>query len=334
MRRMRWMAAVAGVAVVIAGCSADMGDSDTVEDAEAPVVDTGGDEASSDGGEQEEPADDGGEGDADGVVTFGGSGDAIVGRELARTATVVLEVRDVEQAAARVTAAAQRAGGFVSGADVRGGDFGYGVLTLRVPASALDATITDLAEVGVRVVESSISTEDLTDQLTDIGARISNLERLEAELQLLLSDVRTNDPQAGQLLQVFERLNQVRGEIERLEAQRSSARDRVDLATINVELVPTSTAPEEMEPEPEGTLAQAWETTKDAFGVMGDAAIWLVVTILPVAAILLGVPALLLWGLVSLFRRRRSDRHAETEADVPAPPAPPATAPDHEPADV
>lgn len=306
---MRWAAVLLPAAVLVAGCSAqDAATEDSAEPApgaEAPAdegrdQDTGGEAAEADTAEDSASS-----GGADDVVTFGGTGDAVTGRQLARTASITLEVQDVEQAATRVGAAAQRAGGFVSDAQIRGGDFGSGFLTLRVPARALDATIEDLAEVGVRVVESSISTEDLTDQLTDLQARIDNLERLEAELQALLADVRDNDPQATQLLQVFERLNQVRGEIERLEAQRAGAQDRVDLATINVELLPPSTAPEEVEPEPEGTIAQAWEATQDAFGAIADALIWLVVTILPVALVVIGVPALLLWGVLTWLRQRR-----------------------------
>lgn len=326
---LRWAAVLLAAGVLAVGCSAQ--DTSTVDsDQEAPGAEAPADEgrAQDSGGEaaeSDDTAEDGSTGGgADDVVTFGGTGDAVTGRQLARTASIILEVEDVEQAATRVSAAAQRAGGFVSDAQIRGGDFGSGFLTLRVPARALDATIEDLAEVGVRVVESSISTEDLTDQLTDLQARIDNLERLEAELQALLADVRDGDPEATQLLQVFERLNQVRGEIERLEAQRAGAQDRVALATINVELLPPSTAPEEVEPEPEGTLARAWEATQDAFGAIADALIWLVVTILPVALVVIGVPALLLWGLLTWLRQRRqgppSPARATEEWDGAPPP--------------
>lgn len=340
MRTTRWMVAGLMAAVLAAGCSsADMAETASDSGMEPMSGEFDGDESF----EAEAPMDDAGDaggaagerGNVDDVVTFGGSGTAVTGRQLARTASLILEVEDVEQAATRVAAAAQRAGGFVSDAEVRGGDFGSGRLQLRVPARALDATVEDLAQIGVRVVQSSISTEDLTDQLTDLQARIDNLERLEAELQALLSDVRDSDPQATQLLQVFERINQVRGEIERLEAQRTGAEDRVALATINVELLPRSIAPEEVEPEPEGTLAQAWESTKDAFGAIGDALIWLVVTILPVTLAILAVPALLLWALVRGYRRRRAERMAQTPPAPPAPPADvtPAEGPDGAPTD-
>lgn len=345
MGRNRWIAAALLAALAVAGCSSDdmatqdsadeaMTDSEMLDDGAATGGAAGVDQGSEEVGD-EMAAGEAAEGDAgDEVVTFGGSGSAVSGRALARTAAVVLEVASIEQAATRVTAAAQRAGGFVSQAQVTGGDFGAATLTLRVPAERLDATIVDLADVGLRVVESSISTEDLTDQLTDLGARITNLERLESELQLLLADVRDGDPEAQQLLTVFERLNNVRGEIERLEAQRASAQERVSLATINVELLPTATAPDEVEPDPESTLEAAWETTKDAFGTIGDAAIWLGVTILPVLLVVLGIPALLVWAALRT-RRFRADGTSGTgpgagptpPGGTPAPTAPPTTSP-------
>lgn len=318
MRTTRWLAAVLAAGLLAVGCSSDdAGFSEASSD--MATDDSDSDESAAEAPMEEGDAGDGAErAGVDDVVTFGGSGSAVTGRQLARTASLILEVEDVEQAATRVAAAAQRAGGFVSDAEVRGGDFGSGRMQLRVPARALDATVEDLAQIGVRIVESSISTEDLTDQLTDLQARIDNLERLETELQALLADVRDSDPQATQLLQVFERINQVRGEIERLEAQRAGAEDRVALATINVELLPRSVAPEELEPEPEGTLAQAWESTKDAFGAIADALIWLVVTILPVTLAVLGLPALLLWLALRWYRDRQEQRRAAT----PAPPMP------------
>ena len=328
MRATRLTAVALGCVLLLGACSSgDDAAQDTAEESDADRA------AGDDGGEQadeevaEEPAADGDAGGADDVVTFGGEGSAVTGRQLARTASIILEVDDVEQAATRVAAAAQRAGGFVSDAEVRGGDFGSGYLRLRVPARALDATVEDLAAIGVRVVESSISTEDLTDQLTDLDARIENLERLETELQALLTDVRDSDPEARELLAVFERINQVRGDIERLEAQRATAEDRVALATINVELLPRTVAPEEVEPAPEGTLARAWESTKDAFGAIADALIWLVVTILPVTLAVLGIPLLLLWAALRWYRQRRDTRLAKTP---PARPVPTPSTPDPE----
>jgi hypothetical protein len=323
----RLVAMVVVAAVVVAGCSGDDADtaSDTA-DAESAMQDMG-DEAV-----EEEVADDGGEAaagggatvarrGADDVVTFGEG--EVVGRQLARTATITLEVDDVEDAARAVSAAAGRAGGYVESAEVEGGDFGYARITVRVPAAALDGTLLELADVGLRVVSSGIATEDLTDQLVDLGARIDNLERLEAELQELLATIEDADADADELLTVYERISSVRGDIERLEAQRAAAADRVALATIRVELVAAAIAPEEVEPTPETTLARAWDATRDAFGAIGDALVWFFVTILPVALVVLVVPGLVLWLVVRAAWRRRADGSSTSGPPRPTSAVPP-----------
>lgn len=260
-------------------------------------------EGASDGGDLERAVD-----EAVGDVA---TASATAGRQLARTARLTLQVDDVDEAAARVQATATRLGGFVAEAQVRGGEDGFGVLTLRVPATSLDTAVEELREVGVAVVDTSVTTEDLTDQLTDSAARLRNLEALEEQLLALLADVREGDPSAGELLTVFERVNGVRGEIERIEASRAGLQDRVALATVTVELEtvpPTLAAADEAEPN---AFDEAWAATRDAFGGIAELGIWLVVTVLPVSLALLAVPAL----AYTAWRRR---------GEGPATPAPPA----------
>jgi len=287
---------------LLAACSgADMGDSA----AEEPAMDTGadGDFAESDEMADEESAeataDDGG-GEIGGQLV---QDSAPAGRQLARSARIEIEVEDIDRAAAQVASAATRVGGFVADAQVRGGEDGFGVLTLRVPADGLDATVQDLTDLGLRVLSQSVATEDVTDQLTDVAARLRNLQALETQLLELLGQVQETDPSASELLVVFDRINQVRSEIERLEAQQSAVQDRVALATVTVELVP---------PRPgalpgDGVLAEAWAATQRAFGVLGEVVVWGVVTVLPVALAILAVPAALVWFLVSRRRTRDTD---------------------------
>jgi len=295
------------LAGLLAACSgADMGTEDSA--AEAPEMD-GGEAAFDDFDEegdaaQEESAADSGGSDRAAVTGELVQDTAPAGRQLARSARIEIEVEDVDRAAAQVASAAARVGGFVADAQVRGGEDGFGVLTLRVPAEGLDTTVQDLADLGLRVLSSSVATEDVTDQLTDVAARLRNLEALETQLLELLEQVQESDPSASELLVVFDRINQVRGEIERLQAQQSAVQDRVALATVTVELVP---------PRPgalpgDGVLAEAWAATQRAFGVLGEIAVWAVVTILPVALVILALPAALVWLLINRRGSRDTDR--------------------------
>lgn len=321
----RVTAVAVGLAVLLVSCGGDIetaGDDVGEAGPDAPAAADGA-ESGAEVAPQEQLAGEGSAVGDDDVVTFGGG--VAAGRQLARTADVTLEVADVEQAAREVAAAAARAGGFVQTAQVRGGELGNGRLTLRVPAESLDATVEQVGTVGLRVVSSGISTEDLTDQLVDLGARIDNLEALEAELQQLLAQVENSDPEASELLTVAERINSVRGDIERLRAQRAAAADRVAFATIDVQLYPEATAPEEFAPTPTDTLGRAWATTVRAFETMLDAVIWIVVTILPVLVVALGIPALIVLAVVRWFRARRTDDTPPEPARTSTPPPAPGT---------
>ncbi len=234
---------------------------------------------------------------------------ATAGRALARTARLEVRVEDVEQSAARIRALVARLGGFVAEAEVRGGEHPYGVLTLRIPATSLDAAVGEIGELADEVVLQQVGTEDLTDRLTDTTTRIANLEALEFELRALMADIRERTSSAQELLIVFNQVNEVRLQIEQLQAQRAGIEDRVALATVTVDLQPVPVGTIVEPTEPPSTIAEAWAATRSAFGEIGDALIWLAITVIPVG-LALAIPVLLaLWALRTLGRGvwRRGD---------------------------
>ncbi len=309
-KRTTVMGAALAAAVLLAGCGSDDGtatldDAGSAHTAGAPELAEAdlAPQAAGDAGAGTSGPVDAAVGDAVARATTG----VPAGRALARTARLEVRVADVEQAAARIRALVARVGGFVADAEVRGGEHPFGVLTLRVPATELDAAVAEVGELAEEVVLQQIGTEDLTDQLTDTSTRIANLTALEAELRALLAEVRERTSSAQELLVVFNQVNDVRLQVERLEAQRAAIEDRVALATITVDLQPVAvTTVVEPEPEP-STVALAWEATRAAFGRMGDALVWLAVTVVPVG-LALAVPAVLLLlalrrAVTALWRR-------------------------------
>src|SRR5690606_2317851 len=88
---------------------------------------------------------------------------------------------------------------------------------------------------------------DVTGQIVDLEARIENLRASEASYRELLARAeRVED-----ILAVQARLDQVRGEIERLVAQLEALEGQADLSTLTVTLVPR--------PEPVETQAATWD---------------------------------------------------------------------------
>ena len=116
---------------------------------------------------------------------------------------------------AQVRALAAELGGYVGGSQAGTLDQAASV-TLRVPAERFDELLTRLQELtDVEVVSMSTREEDVTGQVVDLAARIRNLEASEASYRVLFDRAERIED----ILTVQGRLDEVRGQIEQLEAQ-------------------------------------------------------------------------------------------------------------------
>ena len=112
-------------------------------------------------------------------------------------------------------------------------------LTLRVTAERLSALLNDLRALGSVNAESS-GGEDVTAQMVDLEARLSNEKRVEKEL-LDLMEKRTDAP-LKEVLELRDHIGSVRQSIEQMTAQRERLGRLVSLATV---LVIIRTEPEQ-----------------------------------------------------------------------------------------
>jgi cell division protein FtsB len=196
-----------------------------------------------------EPADkDGGDG---GTRVDDYDAQQFANRQLILTGHVAVEVEDFEASRRNLTRATESYGGFVSDTrqEVHRRDndtWTEGVVVLRVPRDNFTA-VYERARAEGELLEASRESQDVTDQLVDLNARLENLRAERDQLRELYR--RANETE--DVLRVQERLSEVQGEIERLEARRKSLRERVALSTITVRL-------REPRPEPDRPGPDAW----------------------------------------------------------------------------
>lgn len=172
-------------------------------------------------------------------------------RSVIRSGTVSLRVRNFEAAQRNLTNALEQRGGFISDSHkqvhrVDNQTYTTGELVLRVPAEEFSGMLAQVEGEG-EVLRSDTSSQDVTDQLVDIEARLDNLRVQRDRLRGLYD--RAND--TTDVLRVQRELAEVQERIERLEAQQQSLERRVALATIRVKL-------SEPEPERDTDPGQAW----------------------------------------------------------------------------
>jgi hypothetical protein len=104
--------------------------------------------------------------------------------------------------------------------------------SLRIPSPELSLTSAELKTLG-RVENESQSGEEVTQQHTDLVARLKTSRETEQRFRTIL-DQRTGN--AVEVLQVEEGIARVRGDIERMEAEQKALEHRVDFATVELQL--------------------------------------------------------------------------------------------------
>jgi hypothetical protein len=198
--------------------------------------------------------------------------------------------------------------GYVASADMcRSDEQLRGTVTIRVPAESFDTAMDEIKSLAIEVERENVSTQDVTEEYTDLSARLRNLEATEEELLALLTEVRERTRQAEDVLAVHRELTDIRGQIEQIQGRMQYLARMTALATINVELVP-----EEIEEpiiqegwQPLRTLRDASRALVDAGQFFVDAAIWLIVFVVPVLLVLV-LPLVLIVIVWRRWRRRRA----------------------------
>lgn len=153
--------------------------------------------------------------------------------QLAKTATMQLAVQDVQAAVRSAQAIVVRERGDVLQQTEASGDAPSASLQVRVPADQLEVAIAAFRSLG-RVDNVNIQAEDVARQLTDLQARLTNLERTERALQGILDRA----TKVEDVLKVTERLSSTREQIEQLKAEQLNLRTRVAYSTITLQFQP------------------------------------------------------------------------------------------------
>ncbi|MDZ7632524.1 MAG: DUF4349 domain-containing protein [Gemmatimonadaceae bacterium] len=237
---------------------------------------------------------------------------AVASRMIVRSAELALEVRDVQRAMQDIAAATTAAEGFLGTSRIwRDGDADRASMTVRVPAAQLDATLTRIRGLAVRVDNASVTGEDVTRQAVDLTAQLTNLRATETELRALLVTVRQKTQRASDVLEVHTELSRVRGEIEQRTAELQTLTQLAALSTIAIELRPDVVAAPiaSAQWQPRGVLRDALRALLGTARVAANGLIWVVVYGGPMV--------LLVGGLVVAVQRWRHRGGAQRRAAVP-----------------
>jgi uncharacterized protein DUF4349 len=231
-------------------------------------------------------------------------------RSLIYTGSMTVAVTDVVKAADQATSIATGAGGLI-GSDQRtiDADRSTAELTLRVPAERFSSTLEELAKLG-REESRAISTQDVTESLIDLDARLATQQASVDRVRALLAQAKT----IGEVVSIESELTRREADLDSLKQRKEKLAGLVALSTINLTL--HGPAAVVVKPAEEtGFLAglkSGWKGFLASVAIVLTVAGWLLPWVIAI-----GVPV---WFVVWLARRR--SRRTRARVLAPAPPAP------------
>lgn len=276
------------LALALTGCTGGGDDADTTASAGA-----GSGAESLDTGAAPAPAEAGAPPDAAASAPLGRV--TLAGAELIRTAQLGVQVDDVRAAADRAVDITVAAAGLVTSEQSSGAE-GYGdaSLVLRIPPERFDGVVGDLAGLGTEL-RRSVGVEDVGDQVVDLESRLATQRASVERVRALLEQAQS----LADVVQVEGELTRRTADLESLQARLAAITERVDLATVTLDLYAADSPAATQQGETIGFLEGlrgGWAALLATLRVLGATA----------GALLPFVPLLLLAALAWRLRARRA----------------------------
>jgi len=233
-------------------------------------------------------------------------------RLVIRNADLKIVVEDPVSALDEITRMAEEMGGFVVQSNLyktqteEGIEIPEASVIIRVPAEHLNDALMQIKNLvkdkNTDILSENVSGQDVTKEYTDLKSRLTNLENAEKQLQRIMEEAtKTED-----VLAVYNQLVSVREQIEVLKGQIQYYEESAALSMISV----TLRASAAVKPltigkwQPVGVARDALQATLNTLKFLANAAIWLVLYVIPIAVVIILPVWLIIRGLRRLFRRK------------------------------
>jgi hypothetical protein len=197
-------------------------------------------------------------------------------RNLILTANVSMKTQDPWATADKARAIASGLGGDILAMSQTGqGENRSALITVRIPSDRFDEALRQLKLLDGEVLTSNVDAKDVTDQFTDLQARLVAKQAEEQRYLQLLPLAKTVD----ETLKIDAALGNVRTQVEQLQGQINLIKNRTEFSTITMSIAPIVTVPAATGGawDPAVTFAKAIAALSVFFKAAADLAIWLLV---------------------------------------------------------
>jgi hypothetical protein len=252
-----------------------------------------------------------------------------VERIVIKNANLSIVVSDPAKSMDSISQLADEMGGYVVSANLYQSKLDSGIsvprasIKIRVPAERLTEAMNRIKAESDRIpISENIESQDVTSDYTDLQSRLRNLENTETQLTKIMdSAIKTED-----VLSVYNQLVQVREQIEVIKGQIKYYDESAALSAISTELI----ANEAVQPltiggwQPVGVAKSAVQALINTMTFLANAAIWIVILVLPVLLVLFLI-VLLPLRFAWRWLRRRTARDKSVKPQMAPPSTPPTT---------
>ncbi|NMM24546.1 MAG: DUF4349 domain-containing protein [Phycicoccus sp.] len=247
-----------------------------------------------------------------------GSAAVSVGPKLTKSASLELRVKDISVAAAQVRSIATGLQAQVLNEQIGTGGpgdpvplsgdqrsssqpadaFGFGTLTLSVPADQLDAALDQLGKIGT-VLSRNTSSQDVTSQYVDTESRLKTMRASVDRVRALMAQAKD----IGQVVALESEMSRRQADLESLESQLTALKGSVERSTLAVSLRTPGN-----ETVTENGFLAGLRSGWDAFAASAEGLFTGIGAVLPFAVFFALIGSPLVWWL---RRRRRTSSPAQ-----------------------
>ncbi len=159
----------------------------------------------------------------------------VMRRMIIRNANMTLQVNDISKTMDDISKIAEKSEGYVVNSEFNqnlGYDGGYATISIRIPAQGLNSVINTLKSLATKVVQESVTGEDITQQYVNLESELKNLQATKEQLTKIMQGA----TKTADVLLVFEQLSDTQRKIDVLEGQIKYYKESVAYSLITISL--------------------------------------------------------------------------------------------------
>jgi len=225
-------------------------------------------------------------------------------RMVIRTGTIHMTMDDIFSSMDNIIRYTEENDGFVLSSEItERDDVPSGRITIQVPSKNFNEAMEYFKSIAKKVTNESVSGRDVTEEYTDLNARLRNLEATEDQLL----EIMERSGEVSDVLEVQRELSSTREEIERTKGRMQYLEQRVEMSTINLylalseELLPL---PDVDRWQPLYVAQEAWISLLGSLRSIVYALIWISIYGLFLALL----PFFIIWIVVRKKREKNKKR--------------------------